>query len=139
MNKEQIKESVNNLLTTPLNAGRAIVESEALIACPLLGTNKFVRFCRDRGFSIDAERLTRFERLGMFNPIFRVKIPNEDTAPFYIPIRNGNNWFKKGWATDTADLNKAYAIPDLNNQDHEAYYSIFQIDHLSIVLSSMII
>lgn len=60
-NKEKAVD--DKLLTLPVNAGRAIVEAGAVIACPLLGTDRFIKFCRERGLSIDRERLLRLERL----------------------------------------------------------------------------
>ena len=60
-NKSDSKEP----LAIPTGAGRAIVESGAMIVCPLLGTDLFVKFCSDRGLQIDLERLTRLERLGL--------------------------------------------------------------------------
>lgn len=59
------KTGSEKLLTIPARAGRAIVESGAMIVCPLLGTDLFVKFCSDRGRQIDQERLTRLERLGL--------------------------------------------------------------------------
>lgn len=64
-----------SLLTVPLRAGRAIVETDAVFSCPLLGTDHFAKFCCDRGLAINRERLIRLERLGVFAPVFRVKTP----------------------------------------------------------------
>lgn len=127
----------DKLLTLPVNAGRAIVEAGAVIACPLLGTDRFITFCRERGLSIDRERLLRLERLGLFAPVFRVRTPKKDTQPFYIPVRKGNNWFTKKWAWDTTGIRHAYIVPDHKDQTQEGYYSIFQIDYLHLVLMEM--
>ena len=127
----------NKLLTLPANAGRAIVEAGALIACPLLGTNRFIDFCRKRGLSINRKRLIRLERLGLFAPFFRVRTPKKDTTPFYIPVRKGNNWFTKRWAWDTTGICSADKVTDYQDQMQEGYYSIFQIDHLHTVLMQM--
>lgn len=127
----------DKLLTLPVNAGRAIVEAGAVIACPLLGTDRFIKFCRERGLSIDRKRLLRLERLGLFAPVFRVRTPKKDTPPFYIPVRKGNNWFTKKWAWDTSGIRLAYKVPDHKDQAQEGYYSIFQIDYLHIVLQEM--
>ncbi len=127
----------DKLLTLPVNAGRAIVEAGAVIACPLLGTDRFVKYCRERGLSVDRERLIRLERLGLFAPVFRVRTPKKDTPPFYIPVRKGNNWFTKKWAWDTTGIPLAYKVPDHKDQTREGYYSIFQIDHLYIILQEM--
>ncbi|MET0003333.1 MAG: hypothetical protein ABW087_06870 [Candidatus Thiodiazotropha sp.] len=134
-NKEEV---VNDkLLTLPVNAGRAIVEAGAVIACPLLGTDRFIKFCRERGLSVDRERLLRLERLGLFAPVFRVRTPKKDAPPFYIPIRKGNNWFTKKWAWDTTGIRHAYIVPDHKDQTQDGYYSIFQIDYLHLVLMEM--
>jgi len=127
----------DKLLTLPVNAGRAIVEAGAVIACPLLGTDRFIKFCRERGLSLDRERLLRLERLGLFAPVFRVRTPKKDTQPFYIPVRKGNNWFTKKWAWDTTGIRHAYIVPDHKDQTQEGYYSIFQIDYLHLVLMEM--
>nr|VFJ54294.1 MAG: hypothetical protein BECKDK2373B_GA0170837_10463 [Candidatus Kentron sp. DK] len=127
----------NNLLILPVDIGKAIVEAGAVIACPLLGTEKFVDFCRKRDLSINRERLVRLERLGLFAPVFRVRTPEEDTPPFHIPIREGNNWFDKGWAWDTTGIPSDYKVPDHKNREEEGYYSIFQIDWLEPILQDM--
>ncbi|RDH87701.1 MAG: hypothetical protein DIZ78_03870 [endosymbiont of Escarpia spicata] len=134
-NKEEV---VNDkLLTLPVNAGRAIVEAGAVISCPLLGTDRFIKFCRERGLSVDRERLLRLERLGLFAPVFRVRTPKKDTPPFYIPVRKGNNWFTKKWAWDTTGIRHTYIVPDHKDQTQNGYYSIFQIDYLHLVLMEM--
>lgn len=125
------------LLTLPADAGRAIVEAGAVIACPLLGTDRFVKFCRERDLSINRERLIRLELLGLFAPIFRVRTPKKDAQPFYIPVRKGNNWFTRKWARDTTSIRPAYIVPDHRDQAQEGYYSIFQIDYLHLVLMEM--
>ena len=102
----------DNLLAIPVNIGRRILEAGAVIARPLLGTDRFVRYCKERGFLIDRKRLIRLERLGLFAPIFRVRTPKKDKLPFYIPLRKGYNWFTKKWAWDTTGLSSVYEVPD---------------------------
>jgi len=121
----------------PANAGRMIVESAALMACPLLDADKFAAFCSERDLSIDRERLQRLERLGLFAPVFRVRTPDDNAEAFHIPVREGNNWFQKGWAWDTTHIPVDHEIPTDNDRSHQAYYSIFQIDWLRCVLTSM--
>lgn len=136
----QVKKKVtdpDNLLTIPVNAGRAIIQAGAVIACPLLGTDRFVTYCCERGLSIDQERLVRLERLGLFAPIFRVRTPKKDAQPFHIPVRNGNNWFSKRWAWDTAGIPTCYEVPNHQDRTQEGYYSIFQVDYLHVVLQEM--
>ena len=81
------KTDSEKLLTIPARAGRAIVESGAVLACPLLGTDGFVKFCSSRGLPIDRERLIRLERLGLFSPVFRVRTPRSKAEQFQIPLR----------------------------------------------------
>ncbi|MBI4005304.1 MAG: hypothetical protein HY356_01440 [Gammaproteobacteria bacterium] len=126
-----------NLLSIPTNAGRAIIEMGTVIACPLLGTDRFVQFCNDLGLSINRERLLRLERLKLFAPVFRVLTPVEDVPSFSIPLREGINWFEKGWAWDTTGVESTYQVPDQQDQTQEGYYSIFQLDYLQIVLASL--
>ena len=132
-----IDPTANHLLTIPANVGQAIIEACAVIACPLLGTDKFVEFCKKRGISIDRDRLFRLERLRLFAPMFRVITPHIDVAPLSIPPEKNNNWFMKGWAWDTTGIEPTYQVPNYEDQTQEGYYSIFQIDHLEIVLSGM--
>lgn len=129
--------SNDKLLTIPENAGRAIVESGAVLACRLLGTNAFVKFCSKRGLEVDRERLIRLERLGLFAPVFRVLTPNDDEKLFEIPIREGNNWFQKGWGYDTTSVPQQHDVPDHTDRTKEGYYSVFQVVYLEVVLTRM--
>ena len=131
------KAAPQNNLILPSNVGRAIVKEGALIACPLLGTDELIKFCKARGLSLDRERLIRLERLGLFAPIFRVQTPPHAPRRFEIPPPADNDWFKKGWAWDTTSVRAAHAIPDSKDRSHEAYYSIFQIGHLGHILNLM--
>ena len=127
--------SDENLLTIPDKAGRAIVESGAVLACRLLGTDAFVRFCSKRGLKIKRDRLIRLERLGLFAPVFRVCTPTENATSFEIPVREENNWFEKGWAYDTTNVPQNHAVPAHTDRDQEGYYSVFQVVHLQVVLT----
>ena len=131
------KTSNENLLTIPDQAGRAIVESGAVLACRVLGTDAFVRFCSKRGLKINRERLIRLERLRLFAPVFRVLTPNNDETLFNIPILGENNWFVKGWAYDTTSVPQNHAVPTHTDRDQEGYYSVFQVDYLQVVLTEM--
>jgi hypothetical protein len=67
----------SELLSIPDNIGWKIVENSRLIACPLLGTDDFVKFCSSRGYALTRDRLLGFEKLGFFSPVFRVKAPRK--------------------------------------------------------------
>lgn len=126
-----------NILTLPPDIGRTIVKEGALIACPLLGTEKFLKFCKDRGLSLNRERLIRLERLGLFAPVYRVRTPKQAGLRFGLPPTKDNDWFKKEWAWDTTSVKNSHAIPDFKDRTQEGYYSIFQIDHLDFILNGM--
>lgn len=126
----------SNLLRLPANAGRTIVEASALFVRPLLGTNSFVSFCKDRNIAIDRERLFRLERLGLFAPVFRARTPASHSRPFFLPVRKDNNWFENGFAWDTTGIGP-HEIPKEDDPTCEGYYSVFQIDDLSIIVSAM--
>lgn len=126
-----------NTLALPPGIGRTIVKEGALIACPLLGTEKFLKFCKDRGLSLKRERLIRLERLGLFAPVFRVRTPQQAGRCFDLPPTKDNDWFKEGWAWDTTSVKNSHAIPDSKDRTQEGYYSIFQIDHLDFILNGM--
>lgn len=134
MNKKHVSQ---NLINIPMKVGREIVESGAVFSCPLLGTDKFVKYCSTRGLKIDRERLVRIEKLGLFSPIFRVRTPKKDAQLFNIPIRKNNNWFTKRWAYDTTAVPANHYVPDFKDLSFEAYYSIFQLSYLEFVLSGL--
>jgi len=125
------------LLHIPADAGRAIVESGAMLSCPLLGRDQFANYCKERGMAVTSKRLLLLERLGRFAPVFRVKSPPGRARGFYIPVKEGNNWFEKGWAWDTTAFGWTHEVPKLNDERRQGYYSIFQIEHLSILLSQL--
>ncbi len=129
--------AADDLFAIPHDIGRIIIETGAVVACPLLGTDKFVRFCKERGLSVDRDRLFRLERLRLIAPVFRVLTPPEDVPALSIPPHTDNNWFERGWAWDTTTLHTDYAVPDRKDHSQEAYYSMFQIDDLHLVLSVM--
>ena len=125
------------MLSIPPEAGRKIVEQEALFARPLLAMDAFVSYSTKRGLKISRERLIRLERLGAFSPVFRVCTPGQNAYPFRIPIVKSRNWFTKGWAIDTTSVTAKWPIPEHNDRMHEAYYSVFQLFHLESVLSEL--
>ena len=130
-------EKSSNLLTIPKDVGKKIVRSGAAIACPLISTDKFVSFCKERGLSINRKRLYRLERLNLFAPVFRVKTPSKPVRCMAIPPAKDNDWFKKRWAQDTTAVLSKHDVPDPSDRTREAYYSIFQIDHLALVIPSV--
>ena len=128
---------MTDLLDVPPQVGRLIVDKASLLACPLLNTDSFLRFCRDRGIALDRGRLLRLERLGVFAPVFRVRVPPGSARCFHIPTAQHTNWFDKGWAWDTTAIPRNHRVPADKSTTQEGYYSIFQVDWLRRVLDGM--
>jgi hypothetical protein len=130
-----------HLLKIPRGIGAEIVRAGALIARPLLRTDEFIKLCSDCGLSISRDRLYNFEKLRIFEPVFRVRTPSGSSRNevFSIPVESGNDWFEKGWAIDTATIGSNYRVPRPSYQNHGAYYSAFQVDHLYFLLNEMTI
>lgn len=119
--------SETNLLAIPADAATLLLRNGGVHLCLLLRSGEFVNFCNERGLKIDATRLLRFERLGIFTPLFRV-YRSKTTTQFRLPLTT-THWFKKGYAVDTT-LGQPHAIPEQNGDESEAYYSQFQIASL---------
>lgn len=117
----------SELLAIPPNAARLLLRHGGVHLCRPLRSAEFIKFAKARGISIDAARLLRFERLGIFSPLFRVYSSNA-RKPLELPLTT-NRWFTQGYATDTTQ-GQPHAIPKKNSQDSEAYYSRFQIASL---------
>ena len=126
-----------NTLTLPPNIGRTIVRKSALIACPLLGTDKFIKFCKERSLPLNRKRLIGLERLGLLAPVYRVPRPPRAKRSFVLLSIKENDWFRKGWAWDTTSIQDSHTVPDTKDQNQEGYYSIFQLAHLDFILNSM--
>ena len=121
----------------PDGAGKAILENGAVLARGLLGTSGFLQYCERRGLRISRKRLVRLEKLRMFAPVFRVRTTAEAEEPLRIPLGADAIWFERGWAVDTTAVPASYPVPEHTDENHEAYYSIFQIDHLEAVISAV--
>ena len=118
-----------NSLAIPLNIGRTIVKEGSLIACPLLATEKFIKFCKDRGLSLNRERLIRLERLGLFAPVYRVRTPKQAGQRFDLPPKKDNDWFKRRVGMGHNFRARFLTpFPPLEDRTQEGYYSIFQIE-----------
>ena len=126
-----------DILSVPKNAAKELLAHGGLTQARLLPASTFARFCSERNLTVDTSRLLRLERLGIFNPIFRVRTPDDDVEVLTLPLSGTSVWFDRGWAWDTTAVPPDYAVPTADDRDTEAYYSMFQIDHLSAVLSSM--
>lgn len=52
-----------------------IIAQEHFIQSPLLPTDQFITDCRNRSVYTSRNQLEQFEKLGLFYPIARVKLP----------------------------------------------------------------
>ena len=91
-----------------------LVENDSFIACPLLPTDDFIRYCKDRGLDIDISRenLEDLERMGILFPVARVTCP---TLTVKIErTEDGNGYTELGVLQDgeqwTGETKKKYAI-----------------------------
>jgi hypothetical protein len=55
-----------------------IIENELVICCQFLSTDRFISYCKKRGIQTSREQLERFEKLGIFYPIVRVRYPTKN-------------------------------------------------------------
>src|SRR5215217_61974 len=61
---------------------RYLIDNQLLVVCPLLPEKRFARYCKERGIRTSERQLERFEELGIFRPVARVRYPeNEDEHP----------------------------------------------------------
>lgn len=61
----------DNLLSLPENPDRLIFETDSFMTVRLLKTGDFIKYCKERELNVSAERLNRFEVLGVFRPLVR--------------------------------------------------------------------
>lgn len=79
-----------------------IVENEAFIVCPLLTVDRFIKYCKERGVKTSKDQLERFEGLGLFFPVARVRYPTVKKKVEYFgdgnryrdlgPLEEGEEW-----------------------------------------------
>ncbi|MFA4994120.1 MAG: hypothetical protein WC521_02320 [Bdellovibrionales bacterium] len=126
-------EKNGSLLTIPPHAAENILKGNGIVVCPLLKTDEFVKFCKERNVTINKERLWRLEHLRLFFPIFRVRTPDKENASkLKLPLEKIDEWFPNRWAWNT--VKGSQDIPELMDIESEAYYSVFQIFCLEAIL-----
>lgn len=52
-----------------------IIDNESFVLCPPLSMGRFIKFCEERGVKTSEKQLERFEELGLFFPVARVRYP----------------------------------------------------------------
>src|SRR6218665_465132 len=108
-------------LSIPKNIVTHILMGNGIIACPLLSRQKFIDFCRNREVILNAERLIRLERLGLFSPIFTIQINFRARSQQYltIPLEKKDSRVKDGWK----NIKSASEIKSDTHDECRAYYS----------------
>lgn len=127
---------MTSTLSIPQHAAKSLLSHGGVIIFRPLPADEFVTYCKKRDLNIDLKRLFTLEKFGLFTPIFRVNIANLE-HPIPIPLPKDNTYFENGALIDTISNRGKYSVPDLRDEQSQAYYSIFQIDKLNITLSSM--
>ncbi|MEA2104187.1 MAG: hypothetical protein U9P79_06065 [Candidatus Cloacimonadota bacterium] len=67
-----------------------LIEKEYFIQCPFLATGQFISYCKERSVDTSREQLEQLEKLKIFTPFVRVKIPKIKTKIEYI--ENGTKY-----------------------------------------------
>ena len=57
---------------------RYLIDNQLLTVCPLLPADRFVEYCKERSIRASEKQLERFEELGIFQPVARVRYPKDE-------------------------------------------------------------
>ncbi len=89
-----------------------LVENDSFIACPLLPTDSFIQYCKDRGLDISQENLEDLERMGILFPVARVTCPTRTVK--IERTKDGNGYTELGVLQDgeqwTGDTKEKFTI-----------------------------
>ncbi len=119
----------------PRNPGRLIFQHSCVMTARLLTSHDFVKHCKDRNLAIDSDRLVQLERLGIFTPIVRFIETGNEEERLHLPSEAVSEWFECGRLIDTATFTSNKELASSTEARSSAYYSVFQIDQLSIALN----
>src|SRR5258707_6951095 len=112
-----------------------IIENEHFIACPLLPTDQFVKYCTDRGIKTSREQLEQLEKLSLFYPLARVRHPQTN---FWFRNDHAKILFDEGQIWDPS-LREFEAWDTFRDQEKkkqvENFYSVFQVYPLHELLT----
>lgn len=126
-----------------------IIDNDLYVCCPLLTTNSFIRFCKERRVVVKREQLERFDELGVFKPIARVEFPKikresstgdvfEEYARLWFMKDQAKSWLEENLLWDP--LSKPFKLweifdNEMEQQRAECYYSLFQVYPLNTLLN----
>lgn len=126
----------NDHLTLPNKPASLLLQNDCVFAVPFLKRDDFIKYCKARSLDVSIDRLDRLEKYSLFTPVFRVFAKDEITHKLSFPNADIRNWVKSGALIDTVFTDTKYDFQDLNRDETEAFYSPFQIDWLSHILTA---
>lgn len=126
----------NDILSLPLNPAITLLENDSLFAVKFLKQDDFIKYCNARDLTVSTERLNRLEESNVFTPIFRVFEKDSITHKLSFPNADLKSWLDTGALVDTVFTNQKYEFQNLKHDETEAFYSPFQIDWLSHILTA---
>jgi hypothetical protein len=126
----------NELLSLPTDPALLLLENDSVFAVRFLKRHDFINYCKARDLDVSKERLDRFEQHNVFTPIFRVFAKDDITQKLRFPNAAVQDWIKSGALIDTIFTHEKYEFENLGRDETEAFYSPFQIDWLSHILTS---
>jgi hypothetical protein len=104
-----------------------MIENDHFIVCPPKSTDWFIKYCSERGISTSPEQLEKFEELGLFYPIARVRHPQ---APFWFRNDQVKTLLSQGdiWDPSTESFQAWSTFRDeKGRKEIENFYSKFQV------------
>jgi hypothetical protein len=113
-----------------------IIEHEHFIACPLLPTDQFVKYCSERGIKTSREQLEQLEKLGLFYPLARVRHPQ---TSFWFRDDHAKILFDEGqiWDPSLRAFEPWDTFRDEKKKRQvENFYSVFQVYPLHELLNA---
>ncbi len=94
-----------------------IVKNEYYKVVPLLNVSNFVSYCKERGLNISKTDLERYEKLGLFYPLARIKIPKIKIKVDYSEDRTrykslGTLKIGEEWKGEIREQRAMFSFPD---------------------------
>ena len=140
---------MNNLISL-----QKLIEKEYFLLCSFLTTDQFISYCKDRSIDTSRKQLEQFEKLGIFFPIVRVKIPKIKIKIEYIENRTrykdlgilkegeewqgdvkeeyAHFWFEKSYANNWL---KEGILLDPRTRDFEEWDNFYDEDKREFIVS----
>ena len=122
------------MIQVPPNPGQMILDEVAMRLSPLMTCDKFIRFAKERNLAVSHEQLHGFEKNRVFVPVVRIARSFPEGQTLYLDGSPTAPDFEAGWVVDTSASGATYTLPDIDERDCMAFYSIYQLWALERVL-----